>query len=65
MTPLLVIFGEIVPKTIGQQSADRWARRLVYPLWFASKLFLPVVAPLTQAVDRRSCASSASPSASW
>jgi len=48
MTPLLVIFGEIVPKTIGQQSADRWARRLVYPLWFASKLFLPVVAPLTR-----------------
>jgi magnesium and cobalt exporter, CNNM family len=48
MTPILVIFGEIVPKTIGQQSADRWARRLVYPLWFASKLFAPVVAPLTQ-----------------
>jgi putative hemolysin len=48
MTPLLVIFGEIVPKTIGQQSADRWARRLVFPLWFASKLFLPVVAPLTR-----------------
>jgi putative hemolysin len=48
MTPLLVIFGEIVPKTIGQQSADRWARRLVYPLWVASKLFLPVVAPLTK-----------------
>jgi putative hemolysin len=48
MTPILVIFGEIVPKTIGQQSADRWARRLVYPLWLASKLFAPVVAPLTK-----------------
>ena len=48
MTPILVIFGEIVPKTIGQQSADRWARRLVYPLWFASKLFAPVVVPLTK-----------------
>ena len=48
LTPLLVIFGEIVPKTIGQQSADRWARRLVYPLWLASKLFAPVVAPLTR-----------------
>jgi CBS domain containing-hemolysin-like protein len=47
MTPLLVIFGEIVPKTIGQQSADSWARRLVYPLWLASKLFSPVVVPLT------------------
>lgn len=48
MTPALVIFGEIVPKTIGQQSADRWARRLVYPLWFASKLFAPVVVTLTR-----------------
>jgi putative hemolysin len=48
MTPILVIFGEIVPKTIGQQSADRWARRLVYPLWFASKMFAPVVAPITR-----------------
>jgi putative hemolysin len=48
MTPVLVIFGEIVPKTIGQQSADRWARRLVYPLWLASKVFSPVVAPLTK-----------------
>ena len=48
LTPALVIFGEIVPKTIGQQSADRWARRLVYPLWLASKLFAPVVAPLTR-----------------
>jgi putative hemolysin len=48
MTPALVIFGEIVPKTIGRQSADRWARRLVYPLWVASKLFTPVVAPLTK-----------------
>ena len=37
-----------MPKTIGQQYADRWARRLVYPLWFASKLFAPVVAPLTR-----------------
>jgi putative hemolysin len=48
LTPVLVIFGEIVPKTIGQQSADRWARRLVYPLWLASNLFVPVVGPLTK-----------------
>jgi CBS domain containing-hemolysin-like protein len=44
----LVIFGEIVPKTLARQSADRWARRLVYPLWLASKLFAPVVVPLTR-----------------
>jgi CBS domain containing-hemolysin-like protein len=48
LTPILVIFGEIVPKTIARQAADRWARRLVYPLWVASKLFAPVVVPLTR-----------------
>lgn len=48
MTPLLVIFGEIVPKSIGQHAADRWARRLVYPLYGASKIFAPVVSPLTK-----------------
>jgi CBS domain containing-hemolysin-like protein len=48
LTPTLVIFGEIVPKTLARQSADRWARRLVYPLWLASKLFAPVVVPLTK-----------------
>ncbi|HEX4458668.1 MAG TPA: hemolysin family protein [Polyangia bacterium] len=47
LTPLLVIFGEIVPKTIGQHAADRWARRLVYPLYGASKLFAAIVTPLT------------------
>jgi putative hemolysin len=47
LTPLLVIFGEIVPKTIGQHAADRWARRLVYPLFAASKVFVAIVAPLT------------------
>lgn len=48
LTPILVIFGEIVPKTIGQQSADRWARRLVYPLYAASLAFGLLVWPLTR-----------------
>ncbi len=47
MTPVLVVFGEIVPKTLAQQFAYAIARRLVYPLWLASKLFAPLVAVLT------------------
>jgi putative hemolysin len=47
LTPVLVVFGEIVPKTLGQQYAGRMARRLVYPLWLASKLFAPLVAVLS------------------
>ncbi len=47
MTPVLVVFGEIVPKTLGQQFAGGIARRLVYPLWLASKIFAPLVAVLT------------------
>ncbi len=47
LTPTLVVFGEIVPKSLGQQNADRVARRLVYPLWIASYVFQPLVWLLT------------------
>jgi CBS domain containing-hemolysin-like protein len=47
LTPVLVVFGEIVPKTLGQQHANWMARRLVYPLWAASKAFAPLVFSLT------------------
>jgi CBS domain containing-hemolysin-like protein len=48
LTPTLVVLGEIVPKTIGQQQASTIARRVVYPLWLFSKLFAPPVWMLTQ-----------------
>jgi CBS domain containing-hemolysin-like protein len=47
MTPVLVVFGEIVPKTLGQQFANSVAPALVYPLWLAGKIFAPFVAVLT------------------
>jgi CBS domain containing-hemolysin-like protein len=43
LTPITVVFGEIVPKTIAQQHADGFARALAYPLWLASRVFAPVV----------------------
>jgi putative hemolysin len=48
LTPVTVVFGEIVPKAIGQQHANWVARKLVYPLWLASRIFTPVVWLLTR-----------------
>jgi putative hemolysin len=42
-TPFLLIFGEIVPKSIFQQKADTIAVRIIYPLRFFSYLFYPVI----------------------
>jgi putative hemolysin len=43
LTPLLLIFGEIVPKSVYQQKADDLAPVIIYPLWLFSLLFSPVV----------------------
>jgi len=42
-TPLFLIFGEIVPKSIYQQKSDTLAPLVVYPLRFFSMLFYPVI----------------------
>ena len=42
-TPLLLTFGEIVPKSIFQQKADRLAPLVVYPLYLFKALFYPVI----------------------
>ncbi|MFW6114844.1 MAG: hemolysin family protein [Thermodesulfobacteriota bacterium] len=41
-TPIFLIFGEIVPKSIYQQKAEMMAPIIVYPLKGASFLFFPV-----------------------
>lgn len=43
LTPLFLIFGEIVPKSVYQQSSDLLAPIVVYPLRAFSLLFYPVV----------------------
>ncbi|MFQ5895502.1 MAG: hemolysin family protein [Nitrospinota bacterium] len=48
MLPLIVTLGEIVPKSLGQERADGWASRAVYPIWFARRLFAPVVFAVTR-----------------
>ena len=42
-TPLLLVFGEIVPKSVFQQKSDTIAPVIVYPLKFFSLMFYPVI----------------------
>ena len=43
VAPLVLVFGEIVPKSVFQHFADRWAPRLVVILSYFRLLFLPLV----------------------
>ena len=43
LTPLTLVFGEIVPKSVYQQHADALAPRIVYPLRLFRILFYPLV----------------------
>lgn len=47
MSPLLLIFGEIIPKSIFQQRADSIAPRIVFPLRLASYVIHPVLVVIT------------------
>lgn len=42
-TPLFLIFGEVVPKSVYQQKADQLAPRIIYPLYLFSRLLYPVI----------------------
>jgi len=39
MSPLIMFWGEILPKTLFQQRADFLAPRVIYVLWAASRVF--------------------------
>ncbi len=43
LTPLLLIFGEIVPKSVYQQKSDLLASIVIYPLRAASFLLYPII----------------------
>jgi CBS domain containing-hemolysin-like protein len=43
LTPFLLIFGEIVPKSIFQQKADTIVSSIIHPLRFFSYAFYPVI----------------------
>jgi CBS domain containing-hemolysin-like protein len=43
MSPLLLLMGEVIPKSLFQQHADYLARKVVYPLFVCRWLFSPVL----------------------
>ena len=43
MFPIILLFGEIIPKTIFQQKADSISTAIIRPLQIALKIFYPVV----------------------
>ncbi len=47
LSPLLLFFGEVIPKSLFQQNADYLATRLVYPLIFFRWLFFPILVLLS------------------
>lgn len=47
MTPLILIFGEIVPKTVYRYHAEQLTTHLIYPLKTISVIFYPLVVILT------------------
>lgn len=42
-TFLMLVFGELVPKRIAMSNAQGFAFFVVYPIWFLSKIFTPVI----------------------
>ncbi len=48
MTPVLLIVGEIVPKSLFREKADQLAPKAAYVVWAASKILAPVVAVVTR-----------------
>lgn len=47
VAPLIWIFGEIVPKSVFQQKADVITPYAIFVLWFASRLFFPILLVFT------------------
>lgn len=51
LAPVILIFGEIVPKSVYQHHANALVCKLAYPIRFFSALFFPVVFPLSRLTD--------------
>lgn len=55
LTPLILIFGEILPKTLFQQKADRWVIKIIPVIWVISLALYPLVwfmSRATRAISR-------------
>ena len=52
MIPLILVVGEVIPKSIFQQNADRMATKISWFLWVASWILYPAVFVLSR-ISRR------------
>lgn len=43
LSPLIVIFGQVVPKAVFQKRRNTMVMWVIYPLWIASRLFYPIL----------------------
>jgi putative hemolysin len=43
LSPLIVIFGQVVPKAVFQKKRNTIILWAIYPLWVASKIFYPIL----------------------
>lgn len=43
LTPLILIFGEIFPKSLFQEKADKWILKIAPLIWFFSVILFPLV----------------------
>jgi putative hemolysin len=43
LSPLIVIFGQVVPKAVFQKRANSMVLWTIYPLWIISRIFSPIL----------------------
>ncbi len=43
LSPLIIIFGQVVPKSVFQKKRNTIILWAIYPLWIASKIFTPIL----------------------
>lgn len=43
LSPLIIIFGQVVPKAVFQKKRNSIILWAIYPLWIASKVFYPIL----------------------
>lgn len=43
LSPIIVIFGQVVPKSVFQSNSNRVILWAIYPLWITSKILFPIL----------------------
>lgn len=51
LTPLILVFGEIFPKSLFQEKADKWILKITTLIWFFSVVLFPLVWAMTQVTN--------------